>query len=1108
MNKSPLAFLGFLALLLFVLPNSAIAQKKKNKKKAAAEKAAEKKAPLDKVSLSGLKFRNVGPAITSGRIADIAVNPTNPSEYYVATASGGVWKTNNWGNTYKPIFDGQSSYSIGCVTIDPSNPNVIWVGTGENNNQRSVAYGDGVYKSEDGGASWKNVGLKTSEHIGKIIVHPTNSDVVWVAAIGPLWSDGGERGVYKTMDGGETWEAVLEIDKYTGVTDLIIDPRNPDILYAAAMQRSRKIFTYLGGGPGSGMHRTTDGGKTWTKINKGLPTVDIGRIGLTISPANPEIIYAIVEAAQGKGGFYKSTNRGASWARQSSYNSSGNYYQEIIADPIEPNTVYSMNTWMQVSKDGGKTFNNCGEDYKHVDNHSMWINPQNNQHWLVGCDGGIYETWDAAKHWDFKENLPITQFYKVALDNDLPFYNIYGGTQDNFSLGGPSRVNTSHGITNRDWFITHGGDGFESQVDPENPDIVYAQSQHGVLVRYDRKSGEEVGIQPKERKGEDAYIWNWDSPLAVSAHASGRLYFAANKLFRTNDRGNSWEVISDDLTRKVNRNKLKVQDRIWGIDAVAKNRSTSQYGAIVAFSESTINENLLVVGTDDGLIQITEDGGQNWRKVDNISGVPTRTYVNAVYASQHDENVIYAVFNNHKAGDFKPYVYRTSNKGLTWTNISNNLPDRGSVYSIEEDHVDSGLIFCGTEFGVFFSPNVGGRWKQLKSGVPTIAVRDLAIQRRENDLVLGTFGRGFFVLDDYSTLRSVEATPIDSAAQIFAIRDALMFEKANPLGLPGKAFQGDNFYSADNLGSVAMITYYFPDNVKTLKAKRQAAEKKAAKDGGNNAYPSFEELTAETSELKPELIFTIKNSEGTVVRKFTKSPKKGVQRFEWDLRYAPKDAINLRKSGFYNPFAGVSEGTLVEPGRYTVSMATYFNGEYKATGNEVSFAVKALNNTVLPAENRAAKVAFQREVSELSRSMSGARNTISELDNKMRHIRQAIKLAEQPMATLTAAANALDQKLKAIKLQLYGDRNKGTLDMASSPTPARRLGSIGYEQGNSTAAPTETHRASFAIAKEEFAPILTAIREVADVDMVKLEEQLEVAKAPYTPGRKIKTLKN
>ncbi|MDB4059283.1 glycosyl hydrolase, partial [bacterium] len=695
---------------------------------------------LDKISLSGLSWRSIGPSLTSGRISDLAINPDKPFEYYVAVSSGGVWKTSNWGLDYTPVFDNESSYSIGCVTIDPNNTNIIWIGTGENNNQRSVAYGDGIYKSFDGGKSWKNMGLKNSEHIGNILVHPENSNVVFVSAYGPLWSKGGDRGIYKTEDGGNTWNKILYIDEHTGFNEIHMDPRNPDVLYAASHQRRRHVYTYVGGGPGSGLHKSTDGGVTWKEINKGLPVVEIGRIGMDISDANPEIIYAIVEAAERKGGFYKSTDRGENWVKQSSKVTSGNYYQEIFADPVDQDVVYTMDTWMAVTHDGGKTFKNVGEDFKHVDNHAMWINPNNNSHWLVGCDGGIYETFDNAKNWDFKENLPVTQFYKVAVDNAEPFYNIYGGTQDNFSMGGPSRVKTAHGITNQDWFITHGGDGFESQVDPDNPNIVYAQSQYGWLVRYDKLSGEEVGIKPIARKGELDYKWNWDAPLAVSKHKSGRLYFAANKVFRSDDYGNSWEVISDDLSRKIKRNELKVYGRVLSMDAVAKNGSTSPYGTIVSLSESPIDSDFIAVGTDDGLIQITKNGGQNWAKIDNIKGAPSLSYVNSIYLSKHDINVMYVAFNHHKYGDFKPYIFKSSDQGKSWESISNNLPERGSVYSIEEDHINKDLIFCGTEFGVFFSPNSGERWKELGNGLPTIAVRDIAIQERENDLVLGTFG--------------------------------------------------------------------------------------------------------------------------------------------------------------------------------------------------------------------------------------------------------------------------------------------------------------------------------------------------------------------------------
>jgi len=1092
--------------LIFCLLFSVSSEVKAQKNKKSKNKKEQIKDPLDELSISGLKFRSIGPANTSGRISDFAFNPVNPYEYYVATSAGGVWKTVNAGTTYEPIFDSQGSYSIGCVTLDPSNHNTVWVGTGENNNQRSVAYGDGIYKSNDGGATWKHMGLNTSEHIGKIIVHPENSDIVWVAAIGPLWNTGGERGLYKTVDGGKTWKATLEIDKYTGVSDLIIDPRNPDVLYASAFQRARHVFTYLGGGPGSGIYKSTDGGDSWSEINIGLPSVDKGRIGLSISPVDPEIIYAIVEAAQGKSGFYKSTNRGASWQKQSGHVTSGNYYQEIIADPVDANTIYSMDTWMKVSKDGGKTFNNVGEDTKHVDNHCIWINPNNNKHFIAGCDGGIYETWDGAKTWDFKANLPVTQFYKVALDNDEPFYNIYGGTQDNFSIGGPSRTNTSHGIVNSDWFITHGGDGFESQVDPENPDIVYAQSQYGVLVRFDRKSGEEIGIQPKERKNENAYRWNWDAPLQVSQHKSGRLFFAANKIFKSDDYGNSWNVISEDLTRQLNRNELKIMDRVWSIDAVAKNRSTSPYGTIVAFSESPIDENLLVAGTDDGLIQITTDGGSTWKSIDNISGVPKRSYVNSVYCSQHDPNVIYAAFNHHKYGDFKPYIYKSTNKGVSWKKISANLPERGSVYSIEEDHLDSNLIFCGTEFGVFFSPNGGGRWKQLKGGVPTIAVRDIAIQRRENDIVLGTFGRGFFVLDDYSVLRNMDQSIKDKNAHLFASRPALMFEKAAPLGLPGKAFQGDSFYTGEDLGSVAMIDFYIKEGQKSLKDKRKKKDSKTDNDKKDTPYPSYDELVMENEDAAPELLFTIKDSNGTVVRKILKPYSKGIQRIKWDMRYAVKDPINLNRSSFYNPFAGKKESTLVSPGTYTVEMTKLHNGNFELLSDPVQFIIKPLNNTVLPAEDRSEKVAFQREVAELSRRIDGADRVLNEVNNKMRHINEAIKMVEQPLQSLLSKYRNVDAKIKSIRKEFYGDNVKSQLDIDQPVTPSGRIGWINFEQKYSTSSPTETHKMSFAIAKEEFEPILQKIKTLVKNDIEELEQALEDADAPYTPGRALKMI--
>ncbi len=1075
--------------LLFVGLNT---NSQKNKK--------DNKEPLDDISVNALKWRSVGPALTSGRISDLAVNPDKPFEYYVAVASGGVWKTSNWGVDYKPIFDGQSSYSIGCVTIDPNNTNIVWVGTGENNNQRSVAYGDGVYKSVDAGASWKNMGLKNSEHIGNILVHPENSDVVYVSAYGPLWSKGGDRGIYKTEDGGNTWNNILNIDEHTGFNEIHMDPRNPDVLYAASHQRRRHVYTYVGGGPGSGLHKSVDGGKSWIEINKGLPSVEIGRIGMDISDANPEIIYAIVEAAERKGGFYKSTNRGETWVKQSSKVTSGNYYQEIFADPVDEDIVYIMDTWMAVTHDGGKTFKNVGEDYKHVDNHAMWINPNNNMHWLVGCDGGIYETFDSGKKWDFKKNLPVTQFYKVAVDNAEPFYNIYGGTQDNFSIGGPSRVNNSHGISNQDWFITHGGDGFESQIDPENPNIVYAQSQYGWLVRYDKLSGEEVGIKPIARKGELDYKWNWDAPLAVSNHKSGRLYFAANKVFRSDDYGNSWSVISDDLSRKIDRNKLKVYDRVLSIDAVAKNGSTSPYGTIVALSESPIDEDFIVIGTDDGLIQITENSGKSWRKVDDIKGAPKQSYVNSVYLSQHDINVIYVAFNHHKFGDFKPYVFKSSDKGMTWESISNNLPIKGSVYSIEEDHIDSSLIFCGTEFGVFFSPDSGGSWKELANGLPTIAVRDIAIQRRENDLVLGTFGRGFYVLDDYSVLRSIENLDTSIEAKIFDVRDALMWEKAAPLGLPGKAFQGDNFYLSENLDPVAIFTYNYDKKYESLKSKRQKAEKKLINDKNDVDYPTYSELYNEINESKPELVFTIRDSENRVVKKIYRKLSKGLSRFHWNLRYEDKNPINLSSSSFYNPFAGVTEGTLVNPGTYSVDMSILKAGTTTKVVEAKSFNIVALNNTVMPADDRKAKVEFQRKVSMLQAEISEYSRKLSEISNKMPYVAEAVKKVEQPIDKISKMVWDVKETIKDVNLKFYGDNVKRRLDIQTYLSPSSRLGAVAYYQKYSTAAPTKTHMDSYEIAKEEFEPIKVLVNKLKS-EMKMLEKILKESGAAYTPGR-------
>jgi len=1047
--------------------------------------------------VSGLKLRSIGPALTSGRISDIAVNPKNPFEYYVAVASGGVWKTTNAGTNYTPIFDGQGSYSIGCVAIAPSNEHVVWVGTGENNNQRSVAYGDGVYRSLDGGKSWKHMGLKNSEHIGKILVHPEDENTVYVAAYGPLWSAGGERGVYKSTDGGTTWELILEISKHTGVSEIVMDPRDPDVIYAAAHQRRRHVWTYIDGGPETAIYKTIDGGANWNKLENGIPGNDKGRIGLAISPADPDVVYAIIKATE-KGGFYRSTDRGGSWKKMSDYQTSGNYYQEIVCDPYDVDKVFSMNTWLHHTEDGGKTFKRTGEAHKHVDNHCMWIDPVNTDHWVVGCDGGIYETWDHAANWQYKANLPITQFYRVAVDNAAPFYNVYGGTQDNNTLGGPSRTIKNSGIDNRDWIITNGGDGFEPQIDPTDENIVYGQAQYGWLVRYDKKSGQRIGIQPQPKEGEKAYRWNWDSPLLISPHDNKRLYFCANRVFKSNDRGDSWETISPDLSRGEDRNKLKVMDRVWGIDAVMKNMSTTIYGNIVAFDESPKQEGLLYAGTDDGLIQVSTDGS-TWRKVDGIAGVPARTYVNALVASQHDASRVYATLNNHKNGDFKPYLFRSNDKGATWVNIAGDLPKRGSVYTIAEDHVDPDLLFAGTEFGLFFSINGGKEWTQLKAGIPTIAIRDIAIQRRENDVVCASFGRGFYILDNYTPLRELSKELKEKDAHIFAVKDALMYIESNPLGLRGQGSQGSSYYLAKNPAYGATFTYYVKEKPKTLKEKRQENEKEIKKTNGDVFYPSFDEIRAEAAEEKPFHLFIIKDENGQELRKVKRNVKEGMNRFTWNYRYATTSPIKLKKDK-PGRYSSADDGMLALPGKYTVELHQSVNGQLSQLVGPTPFSIKMLDNATLPAADKAALLAFQQQVAELKRSMNGTSAQMRETEKRLKHIKQAIIGYPGVPFDMMNQVKVLEGQWRELSISLWGDGEISKHQFETPNSIASMVGTVVYQSWWSTSAPTQTQKDQFTQAQKKYAPLRLSLTKMME-NVLAMEQQLDQLKVPYTPNR-------
>lgn len=1039
-----------------------------------------------------IALRNMGPAVTGGRVSDFAVNPANPAEYYVATASGGLWKTTNSGVTWETTFDGETSYSLGDVTLDPSNSNIVWVGTGENNSQRSVAYGDGVYKSVDGGKSWNNVGLKDSEHIGRILIDPRQSDTVYVAAQGPLWSKGGDRGVFKTTDGGETWENVLEISEHTGINDIAFDPSNPDVIYATSYQRRRHIWTLINGGPESTVYKTVDGGKTWNKINKGLPSVDLGRIGIAVAPSNPHKIYAIVEAAQGKSGFYRSTNGGESWNKQSDYVSgSPQYYQEIIVDPHNQDRVYSLDTYMMVTEDGGKNFKRAGESNKHVDNHALWIDPNNTNHLLNGNDGGVYESWDRAANWTFKNNMPLTQFYKVTVDNDYPFYNVFGGTQDNASLGAPHRTAHSSGIRNSDWLYTQFGDGFKTVIDPENPNIIYSQFQYGGLARYDKQSGEKMQIQPVSPDVNEAQRFNWNSPLMISPHNNERLYYASQRVFKSDDRGESWTAISGDLSKNIDRNKLPVMDKVWSVDSVAKNRSTSFYGSVIALTESPLKEGLLYSGSDDGLIQVTDNGGESWRKIKLHKKVPENAYVSDLETSLFDTDTLFATFDNHKKGDFKPYVFRTDDKGKKWIDITGDLPERGTVYTIAQDHVNKDLLFAGTEFGVFFTQNGGKNWVQLKSGIPTIAIRDMEIQRRENDLALASFGRGFFILDDYTPLRQSAAEVKKSDATLFPVRKTLQFVEYNPLGLPGKSMQGADYYIADNPEYGATFSYYVGEEFTSLKGKRQDEEKALIKDDKSVSYPSWDELKEEDLEPDSNLIFTVRDSDGNLVRRMTTAAKKGFHRLNWDLRYPGFAPINA--SGDNN------SGPLVVPGTYQVSLSKFVNGIETEYGQSQSFEVAAIDNKTFPSNDRKADLAFDMKAGRLNKAISGASRFLAELEKRLDFIAVATTETLSVDQTLLSRASTMRRSLAEIKLALEGN---SVVSSRSEPTPdsvTRYIGYLLWSRSEGTGPVTPSQQLRFKRASEGYAKVYEDMTKLND-EITAAENALRNAGSGWLPG--------
>ncbi len=1055
---------------------------------------------LGTVSLEGLAFRSIGPAVTGGRVIDIEVNPSDPSEYYVASGHGSLWKTVNRGITFAPVFDGQSSFSIGAVTLDPSNPDMVWVGTGENNAHSYLVPGDGVYRSADGGKSWDNAGLKESQQIGEIVVHPDDSDTVWVAAYGPHRQSGGDRGVYKTTDGGETWRNVLRPSDHTGCWQLHMDPRDPDVLYAVAHQRQRYLTTIITGGDESGIYKTTDGGETWTRLEGGLPQKMVGRIGMDISPVDPDVLFAIVDAKEKEDrGTYRSDDGGASWDKTSDYVTAYTFYfQRIVCDTDNIDRVYILDIFNQVSLDGGKTWSRLGENKKHVDNHTLWIDPTDSRHMLSGCDGGVYESFDRGRNWDFKANLPIAECYKVTADTAAPFYNVYIGTQDNNSLGGPSRTVNSSGITNADWTFTLSGDGFETVVDWADPDIVYSQWQFGNITRFDARSGERLYLRGYERAGDPAYRFDWDAALIISSHDHTRLYHGANVVLRSDDRGETWREISPDLTRGVPTKLHKLMGRSWSIDEMVTKAS---FAHIVSLAESPLDENRLYAGSGDGLLHYTHDGGESWHLAE-LEGLPEFARIHQIVASPHDVDTAFAACHNFFAGDFGPYLYRTTDGGATWSNISADLPEeRDSTYTVAVDHVDPDLLFVGTMSGVYVSNTPDVAWVKLKAGIPaSVQVTDIDLQPDENDLVVGTFGRGVYILDDYSPLRHLDAGTLDSDSALFPVADASMFVQADPMGFPGVGFQGASYYSAPNPEIGAAVTYYVKEDYTSLKELRNEAEKKLQEEGKDVEIPDYEQRRKEALEEEPSLLFVISDAEGHPVRSIEQPVKAGVHRVVWDFRTDPVDPISLDTDGEHVPWEVPDLGYMVTPGAYRVAMYRVQNGSMAPLGAAQEFNCQPLNIASLPAEDLAALDAFNTEVAALARAIDAADAHRDQLSEKLPFLECAALSVGAPDEAWLTEISGIRRALREIDEALNGDQllimDEGQARMSLKGRTDMIVSSLWV----TTSAPTGTYRRAYQEAYDEFGDALASL-EATDARIRRLEAELEAAGAPYTPGR-------
>ncbi len=913
---------------------------------------------LDAEALSGLELRTIGPAAMSGRFVDIAVVERDPFTFYAASATGGVWKTENNGVTFEPIFEREATHSVGDIAVHQGDPDIVWVGTGERANRQSSSWGDGVYKSSDAGKTWTNVGLRDSQHIGRVVLHPSDVDLVYVAALGHLWGANDERGLYRSRDGGASWQRILHVDADTGAVDIAMDPANPDVVYAAMYQRRRTPFAFHGGGPGSGLYRSTDAGDTWIELTaasvdddaldnaehpygtlvNGLPAGEYGRIGISVYRADPRIVYVTIEQGdrytastsyEGEryAGVYRSEDGGESWQHMSDWNPRPMYASQILVDPSDDQRVYQQNAFSW-SDDGGRTWTVPRQSI-HSDDRHLWVNPNDSRHLIKASDGALAISYDRGETWLWAAHLPVSQYYRVAVDNDDP-YNVYGGLQDNGTWMGPNETFRSEGVLNEDWIRIGGGDGFLSLPDPADPAVVYAESQYLGLTRVERGTLERRSIRPGNPRGYTASrrLWrlygtgaeprlleeemepgNWNGPYTLSPHDPATLYAGTQHLYVSRDRGSSWRDLGR-LSDEWERSEVQVMGQAPTAEVASLDDGVPYYATLTVIAESPLREGLLYVGTDDGNVQISRDGGDAWTNVaERFPGLPARTWVADLEPSPHHEPTVFAAFDGHRSDDHTNYVYRSDDFGQTWRSISSDMPANRLVRAVQQDTANPDLLYAATELGFFVSIDAGVHWIELGSTLPTLAINDFVIHPRDGDLVLGTHGRGIWILDSIASLRELTPTVVSSPAHLFSIDPARMIRRQGT-----RAQTGDATFRGSNSPSGAIIDYWLG----------VALEAESGEDSAPGS--SIAPASGMSLDTDPPATLTIHTAAGGLVRTLEPSLKRGMNRVVWDLRGEPLPVI-ARPQSPPDPARADDPrpstppaGALVVPGSYVVRL--------------------------------------------------------------------------------------------------------------------------------------------------------------------------------------------